>query len=85
MLFFLAIAAQRGFVVDDYLDEAAGIMEKRSDGKTAITKVRLRPRASYSGSKVPRLEDVQKMHHKANQMCFIANSVRAEIETDIVA
>jgi organic hydroperoxide reductase OsmC/OhrA len=85
MLFFLAIAAQRGFVVDDYLDEAAGIMEKRSDGKTAITKVRLRPRASYSGSKVPRLEDVQKMHHKAHQMCFIANSVHAEIETDIVA
>src|SRR5262245_42581103 len=43
MLWFLSIAAQRGFVVENYRDEAIGIMEKNKDGKMAITRVTLYP------------------------------------------
>jgi organic hydroperoxide reductase OsmC/OhrA len=85
MLFFLSIAAHHGFVIDDYVDNASGVMEKRADGKTAMTRVVLRPRASYSGAAMPGSEEVEKMHHKAHELCFIANSVRTEIETEIVA
>lgn len=85
MLFFLSIAAHRGYVIDDYVDNASGVMEKRADGKTAITRVVLRPRASYSDAAAPGPDEVEKMHHKAHQLCFIANSVRTEIRTEIVA
>ncbi|WHI50124.1 OsmC family protein [Microbulbifer sp. MLAF003] len=43
MLFFLAIAAKRGFVVDEYRDEAVGLMDTNKEGKLAMTKVTLRP------------------------------------------
>ena len=37
MLFFLSIAAQKKYVVDSYVDDAVGIMEKDSDGNISIT------------------------------------------------
>ena len=85
MLFFLAIAARRGFVVDDYTDEATGTMSKNADGLDAITRVTLRPEAHYSGVSTPTREQVEKMHHRAHELCFIANSVRTEVVTDPVA
>lgn len=85
MLFFLSIAAKRGFVVDDYVDNASGTLEKRVDGKTAMTRVVLRPQARYSGVKKPGPDVVVKMHHQAHELCFIANSVNTVIETEIVA
>jgi organic hydroperoxide reductase OsmC/OhrA len=84
MLFFLSIAANRGYVVDDYVDNASGVMEKRADGKMAMTRVVLRPRAIYSGATIPGSEEVGKMHHRAHDLCFIANSVNTAIETEIV-
>lgn len=85
MLFFLSLAAARGIVVDHYTDNATGLMEKRPDGKTAMTKVILRPNASYSGDDLPDRQQLERLHHRAHEMCFIANSVTAEIVTDIVA
>jgi organic hydroperoxide reductase OsmC/OhrA len=85
MLFFLAICARRGFVVDDYNDAAVGFLEKNADGREAITRVVLRPDARYSGKKIPTLEQLEKIHHRSHELCFIANSVRTEIVTEIVA
>lgn len=85
MLFFLSLAAARGIVVDHYSDNATGLMEKRPDGKTAMTKVILRPNASYSGDVLPDRQQLERLHHRAHKMCFIANSVTTEIVTDIVA
>ncbi len=85
MLFFLSIAVRRGFVVDKYTDEASGVMGRTEAGKTAMTRVVLRPDAEYSGAMIPSLEQVGKMHHRAHELCFIANSVNTEIETEIVA
>src|SRR5436305_6059705 len=42
MLWFLSIAAKRGFVVDSYRDEAVGVMAKDAAGKLAMTRVTLR-------------------------------------------
>lgn len=85
MLFFLSLAARRGFVVDQYTDAAYGVMEKRADGKTAMTRVVLRPDAVYSGKALPKPEQLEKLHHRAHELCFIANSVLTEIVVDIVA
>src|SRR3989442_7334966 len=43
MLWLLSIAAQRGFVVESYRDEAVGEMAKDSHGKLAMTRGTLRP------------------------------------------
>src|SRR5512134_3144101 len=43
MLWFLAIAAKRGFVVENYEDEAEGTMGTNDVGRTAMTRVILRP------------------------------------------
>ena len=78
MLWFLSIAAQRKFVVDAYTDDAEGVMGKNSDGKTAITRVTLRPKVVFSGG-APSGQETDEMHHAAHAACFIANSVRSEI------
>lgn len=83
MLFFLSIAAKRKYVVDSYVDDAVGIMEKDSDGNISMTKVTLRPHVQFSGDKKPTMEQLEKMHHQAHEQCFIANSVKTQIVTEI--
>lgn len=85
MLFFLDIAAKSGFVVDEYTDAASGRLGKNAEGKIAITKVVLRPSATYSGEKIPDREKIEKMHHRAHALCFIANSIKSEVTTEIVS
>lgn len=85
MLFFLSLAAARSIIVDDYTDHATGLMERRPDGRTAMTKIILRPHARYSGDDVPDGEQIERLHHRAHEMCFIANSVTADIVTEVVA
>lgn len=85
MLFFLSLAAKRGIVVDQYTDCAVGVMEKRADGKTAMTRVVLRPDTRYSGDVLPEREQLEKLHHRAHELCFIANSVLTEIVVEMIA
>jgi len=84
MLWFLSIAAQRGFCVDRYFDAAVGTVERRPDGRQAMTVVTLRPEATFSGSHVPTREQLDEMHHVAHEECFIANSVRSEVRCEPV-
>jgi organic hydroperoxide reductase OsmC/OhrA len=79
MLFFVDFARRAGFVVDSYVDEAEGVLEKRADGKTAMTRVTLRPRVEFSGEKRPGDADIADLHHRAHEACFIANSVNSEV------
>jgi organic hydroperoxide reductase OsmC/OhrA len=78
MLFFLAIAAQRGFVVERYDDNAIGLMEKNAEGKTALTRITLAPAIAFEG-KAPTAEELASMHHTAHDKCYIANSIKAEV------
>ncbi|HSE39319.1 MAG TPA: OsmC family protein [Acidobacteriota bacterium] len=80
MLWFLSIAAKRGFLIESYQDEAIGIMAKNSEGKLAITKVTLRPKVEFAGEKLPHREDIEAMHHEAHEECFIANSVKTDVQ-----
>ena len=79
MLFFLYLAAKRGFVVDEYLDDAEGVMEKNAQGKMAITRIALHPQVAFSGEKKPSAEEIAQLHESSHEECFIANSLKAEI------
>lgn len=79
MLWFLSIAAKKGFSVKSYSDESSGIMGKNSEGKVAMLSVTLRPKVEFIGSNIPSFEVVEKMHETAHSECFIASSVKTEV------
>lgn len=85
MLYFLSIAAKRRYIVDSYTDAAIGYLGKNEDGKTAITKVILEPKVSFVGENIPTAEQLEKLHHRAHDLCFIANSVRTEVTTRVTS
>ncbi len=84
MLGFLAIAAKRRYIIDEYIDHAVGVMEEDQDGSISITKVTLKPKIVFTGERQPSKEMLEKMHHQSHQHCFIANSVKTEVITEIV-
>ena len=79
MLFFLSLAGQRGFIVDDYIDDAIGEMDVDADGKIAMTRIRLRPAIAFSGAKLPDAAAIAALHHAAHDRCYIANSLKTAI------
>jgi organic hydroperoxide reductase OsmC/OhrA len=82
MLWFLSIAAQRGFCVDRYVDEAQGVMAENAQGKLAMTQVTLRPKAVFIGTPLPAAAEIEAMHEEAHRECFIANSVTTEVRCE---
>ena len=82
MLFFLLLAAKRQLVIDHYEDDAVGTMARDAEGKTAITEVVLRPKITFAPGVEPSAEQLEKLHHRAHDLCFIANSVRTEVRVE---
>lgn len=79
MLFFLSLAAQRGFTVDAYDDEALGDMDADADGRIAMTVIRLRPVIVFGGERQPDAAALAALHHAAHERCYIANSLKSAI------
>ena len=84
MLFFLSFAAKRGFVIDDYVDHATGVMEKNGEWKIAITRITLRPAIMFSGERRPTPEELAELHHRSHEACYIANSIKADVVVESV-
>jgi organic hydroperoxide reductase OsmC/OhrA len=84
MLFFLSFAATAGWRVDEYTDDARGTMGRNAAGKIAMLSVVLRPRVSFSGERLPSRAELQQLHHRAHDECFIANSVLTEVRVEPV-
>ena len=82
MLFFIDFARRAGFRIDRYEDQAEGIMAQDAEGRTAMTVVTLRPAIAFSGERLPTAEEIEALHHKAHEACFIANSVRSEVRIE---
>lgn len=81
MLTFLALAARKRLVVDGYEDEASGVMTKNAKGKLFVSHVTLRPKITWAGD-APSAEEIDRMHDKSHEECFIANSVLTEIAVE---
>jgi organic hydroperoxide reductase OsmC/OhrA len=82
MLFFVDFARRGGWVIDSYVDEAEGVMEKNAAGKMAMTRVTLRPKIEWGGDKRPDEAAIADLHHRAHEACFIANSVTSEVSVE---
>ena len=81
MLFFLSLAAKRGVVVDEYLDHPVGTLDKDERGRLAMTRIVLRPVIAF-GERKPSQEELAQLHHEAHALCYVANSLRAEITVE---
>lgn len=82
LLTFLAVAANRGYVVDAYLDDAECALGKNSDGAMAVINATLRPTVRFAGDKRPDAEEFAKLHERAHKGCFIGQSVKTEVRIE---
>ncbi len=78
MLFFLALAAKAGFVVDAYADRPEALLERDDRGRMSVTRIILRPQIVWIGEP-PRAEALAGLHEQAHRLCYIANSLRGEV------
>ena len=78
MLWFLALAQQAGLDVASYRDRAEAELGRLASGRTAVTRITLRPEVAFAGP-APDAAEVARLHHKAHERCFIANSLNCEI------
>ena len=78
MLWYLHLCAEAGVIVLDYEDEAIGTMEIESNGSGRFTDICLHPRVIVADKN---MEDTAlTLHKKANELCFIANSLNFKIK-----
>ncbi len=78
MLWYLHLCSVNNIIVTDYLDNANAVMEETKDGKGKFTEVTLHPNVKITDPS--RINEANKLHQKANRMCFIANSCNFPIK-----
>lgn len=78
MLWYLHFCSEAGVIVTDYTDEATGIMAVTAGGSGHFTEVTLYPTVTVSEESMK--EKAEQLHHKANEFCFIANSVNFPVK-----
>jgi organic hydroperoxide reductase OsmC/OhrA len=72
MMSFLHVCVNAGVVVTAYEDHAIGSMVVNPDGSGRFIAVVLNPIVTVAD--VSMMNQMTDLHHKANQLCFIANS-----------
>jgi organic hydroperoxide reductase OsmC/OhrA len=80
MLWVLHLCADAGIAVTSYADNATGTMRENADGSGEFVHVTLRPRIAIADlSRAPELNAV---HERAHELCFIARSVNFPVRLD---
>lgn len=80
LLSYLYLCALEGIVVTSYIDKARGVMLENEFGGGQFKEVLLRPVFTLkdAGMKARAIE----LHHKAHEICYIANSVNFEVRCE---
>lgn len=78
MLWFLHLCSEAGVVVINYTDEPSGEMRETADGGGHFVGVTLHPHVQVAEPSM--LEQIEALHHRANKLCFIANSVNFTVQ-----
>lgn len=84
MLTFVYLAQKQGFELASYEDEAVGVMTKNAAGVPWVSSVVLSPRIAFRGERTPTREELEKLHDEAHHQCFIAQSVKTDIQVKIL-
>jgi organic hydroperoxide reductase OsmC/OhrA len=79
MLSFLWEASRASLEAVSYEDHAVGRMTRNERGRLWVSRVELHPRIVWAGDRQPTPEAINRLHHKAHEECYIANSVKTEI------
>ena len=78
MLSYLYLCSLEGVIITSYLDNATGIMIENESGGGKFKEVMLNPIVSVT--KESMVEKAIALHHKAHEICYIANSVNFEVK-----
>lgn len=78
MLWYLHLCSVHKIIVTEYYDNATGIMEESKNGSGKFVEVTLNPTVKITDPN--KTEQANKLHEKANEMCFIANSCNFTIQ-----
>ena len=78
MLWYFHLCADAGIIVTDYIDNPSGILVQNETGSGSFSEVTLNPIVTVSESSM--IEKANQLHEKANQFCFIANSVNFKVK-----
>lgn len=81
MMTFLFLAANDGLVVEAYVDEPEGLLADDGGGQS-ITEIVLRPRIEFGGERRPTPAELDALHHRAHEACFISRSVKSNIRVE---
>lgn len=82
MLWYLDLCTRENIIVVDYIDQATGTMHETGDKGGAFKEVILSPVVIVADKKM--IERALKLHTRANELCFIANSVNFPVHHDPV-
>jgi len=78
LLSYLYACSLEGIVVTSYTDNAAGIMIENESGGGSFKEVTLNPISTVADESM--VEKAIELHHKAHEICYIANSVNFEVK-----
>lgn len=82
MLSYLYVCALEGIVITDYIDTATGTMIEKTSGGGSFKDVTLNPVCKVADASM--IEKAIELHHKAHEVCYIANSVNFEVKCNPV-
>lgn len=83
MLWYLHLCAEAKIIVVDYMDNTTGIMMETSNGGGHFTEVTLNPIVTVTD--ISMIEKANELHKKANELCFIANSVNFPVRHNAIS
>ena len=80
MLWFMDLASRAGYRLNSYTDAAVGTMAKNEQGQLVVTHVLLHPVTRFDAAHAPSAAQLDDLHHRAHTSCFLANSVKTQID-----
>ena len=78
LLSYLYLCSMDGIIIKAYTDHATGIMIEKANGGGSFKEVTLNPTFYVADESM--VEKAIALHHKAHEICYIANSVNFEVK-----
>jgi organic hydroperoxide reductase OsmC/OhrA len=82
LLSYLHVCVGEGVVVEEYVDHARGSMVSNPDGSGRFTEAVLTPHVVVADASM--VQAATRAHHRAHDLCFIANSVNFPVRHEPV-
>ena len=77
MLWYLHLCSESNIIVTKYIDNVTGVMIEKPNGSGYFSEVSLNPTVIVTENSM--IEKAIELHKKANEFCFIANSVNFKV------